>query len=47
LVKNDAPLSVKRGFKKNELIALLEKAGFKNYTVQWSWAFRFIIIAKA
>jgi ubiquinone/menaquinone biosynthesis C-methylase UbiE len=47
LVKNDAPLSVKRGFKKNELVTLLEKAGFKNYTVQWSWAFRFIIIAKA
>lgn len=45
LVKNDAPLSVKRGFKKNELIALLEKAGYKNYSVKWSWAFRYILIA--
>jgi len=45
LVKNDAPLSVKRGFKRSELIALLERAGFKNYSVKWSWAFRYILIA--
>jgi len=45
LVKNDAPISVKRGFKKNELKALLEKAGYKNYSVKWSWAFRYILIA--
>jgi 2-polyprenyl-3-methyl-5-hydroxy-6-metoxy-1,4-benzoquinol methylase len=45
LVKNDAPISVKRGFKKNELISLLEKAGYKNYSVKWSWAFRYILIA--
>lgn len=45
LVKNDAPISVKRGFKKKELIALLEKAGIDNYSVKWSWAFRYIVIA--
>jgi 2-polyprenyl-3-methyl-5-hydroxy-6-metoxy-1,4-benzoquinol methylase len=45
LVKNDAPISVKRGFKRNELVSLLEKAGFKNYSVKWSWAFRYILIA--
>ena len=45
LVRNDAPISVKRGFKKNELKALLEKAGYKNYSVKWSWAFRYILIA--
>jgi len=45
LVKNDAPLSVKRGFKKRELLLLLERAGFKNYSVKWSWAFRYILIA--
>jgi len=45
LVKNDAPLSVKRGFKKRELISFLEKAGFKNYSVKWSWAFRYTLIA--
>ena len=47
LVKNDAPISVKRGFKKQELINLLESAGYKDYSVKWSWAFRYIIIAKA
>lgn len=45
LVKNDAPLSVKRGFKKRELISLLQRAGFENYSVKWSWAFRYIVIA--
>ncbi len=46
LVKNDAPLSVKRGFKKNELILFLKRAGYINYSVTWSWAFRYIITAK-
>lgn len=45
LVKNDAPLSVKRGFKKKELLLLLKKSGYKNYSVTWSWAFRYRIIA--
>lgn len=46
LVKNDAPLSVLRGFKKQELISLLIKAGISDYSVKWSWAFRYIVIAK-
>ena len=45
LVKNDAPLSVRRGFKRSELVSLLERAGFTNYSVKWSWAFRYILIA--
>ncbi len=45
LVKNDAPLSVRRGFKKSELVSLIEQAGYKNYSVKWSWAFRYILIA--
>ena len=44
LVKNDAPLSVARGFHKNEWIQLLNKASIKNYTIQWKWAFRYLII---
>ena len=44
LVKNDAPLSVKRGFKKQEWEALLEKAGIADYTVSWQWAFRYLVI---
>ena len=45
LVKNDACLSVKRAFRKNELESLLQQAGYKNYSVKWSWAFRYIVIA--
>ena len=45
LVQNDAPISVMRGFKKSELVQLLKKAGFSNYSVKWTWAFRYVIIA--
>ncbi len=43
LVKNDAPLSVLRGFKKRELKDIFKKAGITNYTIQWKWAFRYLI----
>ena len=46
LVKNDAPLSVARGFKKREWEALLNSAGIKNFSVQWKWAFRHLIVVK-
>jgi 2-polyprenyl-3-methyl-5-hydroxy-6-metoxy-1,4-benzoquinol methylase len=45
LVKNDACLSVKRAFKKGELELLLQRSGYKKYHVNWSWAFRYTIIA--
>jgi 2-polyprenyl-3-methyl-5-hydroxy-6-metoxy-1,4-benzoquinol methylase len=44
MVKNDAPLSVMRAFKKKELIEIIEKAGFKNYTLRWMWAFRWQVV---
>jgi 2-polyprenyl-3-methyl-5-hydroxy-6-metoxy-1,4-benzoquinol methylase len=47
LVKNDAPLSVRRGFKKKELSALLDKAGISNYTIRWRWAFRWLVIIRS
>ncbi len=43
LVKNDAPLSVKRGFKKSEWVKILSDAGIKNYRIKWQWAFRYLI----
>lgn len=46
LVRNDAPLSVLRGFKKKELKDLLNKAGILQYTIHWHWAFRWLVIAK-
>ena len=44
LVKNDAPLSVLRGFKKTEWISILQKSGIENYTVKNRWAFRHLVI---
>jgi 2-polyprenyl-3-methyl-5-hydroxy-6-metoxy-1,4-benzoquinol methylase len=46
LVKNDAPLSVLRGFNRREWIVLLEKAGITNYKIQWKWAFRWLILVE-
>lgn len=44
LVRNDAPLSVLRGFKKIELKKLFEKAEINNCNMKWMWAFRYLII---
>ena len=44
MVKFDAPLSVLRAFKKNELKSILDQAGFSNYTLKWMWAFRWQVI---
>lgn len=44
LVKYDAPLSVKRGFKKNELIKLLKGSGLNNFMIKRKWAFRWLVI---
>lgn len=46
LVKNDAPLSVLRGFSRNEWEILMEKAGIKNYKIKWKWAFRWLILVE-
>lgn len=46
LVKNDAPLSVLRGFTRNEWTILLEKAGIQNYKIKWKWAFRWLILVE-
>jgi 2-polyprenyl-3-methyl-5-hydroxy-6-metoxy-1,4-benzoquinol methylase len=44
LVKNDAPLSVLRGFTKNDWRLLMNKSGFKDYLLLWQWAFRWVVI---
>lgn len=46
LLKNDAPLSVSRGFRKTEWAALLDRAGISSYRVSWQWAFRYLIVFK-
>jgi 2-polyprenyl-3-methyl-5-hydroxy-6-metoxy-1,4-benzoquinol methylase len=44
MVRFDAPLSVMRAFKKNELSNVLKKAEIKNYLMKWKWAFRWQLI---
>lgn len=46
LVKNDAPLSVLRGFTHREWEGLLLKAGTAPYSIQWKWAFRWLIVSR-
>ncbi len=44
MVKNDGPLSVKRGFTKLEIKNLLFDAGIKNFVIKWKWAFRWMVV---
>lgn len=46
LVKNDASLSVARGFKKKEWQSLLMQTGIYTAKVEWKWAFRHLIVFK-
>jgi len=43
LVKNDAPLSVARGFLLSEWASLFEQASIKASSIEWKWAFRHLI----
>ncbi len=43
LVKNDGPLSVKRGFKKSELKNILNELNLK-YEIKHKWAFRWLVV---
>ena len=44
LVKNDAPLSVLRGFTKRELTAITKQLSIINCQLKWRWAFRWLLI---
>jgi 2-polyprenyl-3-methyl-5-hydroxy-6-metoxy-1,4-benzoquinol methylase len=43
LVKNDAPLSVKRGLARKEWNNIFEQADIPNFNCKWRWAFRWLI----
>jgi len=45
MFRYDSKLSVLRAFKKKELKAILEKAGYSSFSIQWKWAFRYKVIA--
>lgn len=44
MVKHDAPVSVKKAFKRSELENILQRAGLSNYRIKWCWAFRWQVI---
>lgn len=44
LVRNDAPLSVLRGFSKKELQNILQKGSVNSGQLKWKWAFRWLLI---
>jgi 2-polyprenyl-3-methyl-5-hydroxy-6-metoxy-1,4-benzoquinol methylase len=46
LVKHDAPLSVARGFTKQEWAQLFHLAGISHFSIQWKWAFRWLVVVK-
>jgi 2-polyprenyl-3-methyl-5-hydroxy-6-metoxy-1,4-benzoquinol methylase len=46
LVKNDAPLSVQRGFSSDEWKILLQESGIQHYRLYWKWAFRWLLVVK-
>lgn len=46
LVKNDAPVSVKRSFNKSEIINFLRKSRISNYIIKYKWAFRWMVVIK-
>jgi cyclopropane fatty-acyl-phospholipid synthase-like methyltransferase len=43
LVKNDAPLSVLRGFSASEWRLLTEKAQIQDININWKWTFRHLV----
>jgi 2-polyprenyl-3-methyl-5-hydroxy-6-metoxy-1,4-benzoquinol methylase len=46
MVRNDAPLSVLRGFFRKELDGLMQQAGVANHSIEWKWAFRWLLTCK-
>jgi SAM-dependent methyltransferase len=44
MVKNDGPLSVKRGFIKSDLIKILDAVSPGKYMIKRKWAFRWMVV---
>ena len=44
MVKNDAPLSVRRGFTKSDLLSILANLNIREFKIKRKWAFRWLII---
>lgn len=44
ITKHDGSISIKRGFKSKDWEQILNKAGVKDFSIKWKWAFRHQII---
>lgn len=44
LARHDGKISIKRGFKKEEIIDYAKKLNIKNYSLDWRWAYRYLWI---
>jgi len=43
MYRHDAPLSVRRGFRRGELERLARRAGLAGVSLEWHWAFRWVL----
>jgi 2-polyprenyl-3-methyl-5-hydroxy-6-metoxy-1,4-benzoquinol methylase len=43
MMQNDGPVSVLRGFRANELAAIAQGAALPTFSLQWRWAFRWLL----
>lgn len=46
-VRHDGPLSVLKGFRRGDILAILKRAAIARATVKWRWAFRYLIVIPA
>ena len=44
MVRQDAPVSVLRGFIKSDWVHLMKACGIKEYHLSWHWAFRWLLV---
>ena len=45
-VRHDGPLSVCKGFRRQELVDLLTAAGCRDFEIRWRWAFRWVVVIR-
>jgi len=46
MVKNDAPLSVKRGFVKREIVKIFCRSESLSFHIRYRWAFRWLVVIR-
>lgn len=44
LSKHDGPVSVLRAFRRMEIETLIQRAGLLYFSIQWKWAFRYLVV---